>query len=122
MGIDPTTGVIALSQYEQDIKESIRIILATRKGERAMRADFGCGIHEYVFASINTGTIGLIETSVREAMLVYEPRIEVIEVDVNTEEAANGLLKIKLDYRLRDTNKRENLVYSFYISEGNPVP
>ena len=77
-------GRIAMSDFEDDIRESIRIILSTSKGERVMRPDFGCGIHEFVFASINTTTIGLIESSVREALITWEPRIELLKVLVSS--------------------------------------
>ncbi len=111
-------GRIGMSSYEEDIKEAIVIILKTPKGERLMRPDFGCGIHDYVFYPINTATITLIEKSVREAIAKWEPRVEVLTVEVSTEEAANGKLLISIDYRVRRTNNRFNLVYPFYLQEG----
>jgi phage baseplate assembly protein W len=112
------TGRIAMSEFEQDIRESIRIILSTSKGERAMRPDFGCGIHDFVFASMNTTTIGLIESSVREALTRWEPRIELLNVKVSTEEAELGRLLVGIDYRVRATNNEFNLVYPFYLTES----
>ena len=109
---------IALSEYEQDIKEAIRIILGTSKGERVMRPEFGCGIHDYVFATINTSNLMLIEDSVREALTVWEYRIDLIGVKVHTENAAEGKLAISIDYRVKTTNNRFNLVYPFYLKEG----
>ena len=111
-------GKIALSQYEDDIREAILIILGTAKGERVMRPDFGCGIHDLVFAPINTPTITLVENSVREALTVYEPRIELIRVEASTERADTGQLLVNIDYRVRATNNRFNLVYPFYLKEG----
>lgn len=111
-------GNIELSEYEQDIKEAIWIILSTTKGERVMRPDFGCGIHNYVFASINNANIGLIEASVREALTVWEPRIELKEVSVSTERADIGQLIISIDYKVKATNSEFNLVYPFYLTEG----
>ncbi|HIH44107.1 MAG TPA: GPW/gp25 family protein [Candidatus Methanoperedenaceae archaeon] len=111
-------GRIALSLYEQDIREAIWIILCTARGERVMRPDFGCGIHELVFESINATTIGLVESNVKEALTVWEPRIELQRVDVNTDKAAEGLLLVSIDYRVRRTNNRFNLVYPFYMKEG----
>ncbi|MBM3235950.1 GPW/gp25 family protein [Candidatus Poribacteria bacterium] len=113
-----TRGNIQMSEYEQDIKEAIWIILATSKGERVMRPDFGSGIYDYVFAPINTATIGLIENSVREALTLYEPRIEPLRVEVSTEEADEGKLLVGIDYRVRNTNNEFNLVYPFYLTEG----
>ena len=111
-------GRIALSEYEQDIKEALWIILSTAKGERVMRPDFGCGVHDFVFAPINTSTLTLIETSVREALTLWEPRIELIKVEVSTERIDEGKLFITIEYRVRTTNNRFNLVYPFYLTEG----
>ncbi len=111
-------GKIAMSQYEEDIKEAIWIILGTAKGERVMRPDFGCGIHDLVFASINTATVTLVENSVREALTLWEPRIELIKVEASTEYADTGKLLVSIDYRVRVTNNRFNLVYPFYLKEG----
>src|SRR5215218_2820598 len=73
-------GTILFSEYEQDIRESIRIILSTAKGERVMRPDFGCGIHDLVFEVINTTTLTQIETQIQEALAFFEPRIDVVQV------------------------------------------
>jgi phage baseplate assembly protein W len=116
--IDGTTGKIAMSSGERDIEESIRIILFTAKGERVMRPDFGSGIHDYVFASMSTATLGMIESSVREALARWEPRIQVLEVDASPEDAAGGKLLIRIKYLVRSTNQQHNLVYPFYIQEG----
>ena len=109
---------IALSEYEDDIKEAIRIILGTAKGERLMRPDFGCGIHEYVFASMNTVNLNLIENSVRVALTLWEPRIEVLSVKVNIQNADDGKLITNIEYKVRATNTQFNLVYPFYLKEG----
>jgi Bacteriophage baseplate protein W len=112
-------GKIAKSEYEQDIKEAIWIILGTAKGERVMRPDFGCGIHDLVFTPINTATITLVENSVREALTIWEPRIELIKVEASSEKSEEGKMLVSIDYRVRTTNNRFNLVYPFYIKEGS---
>lgn len=112
-------GKIAMSRYEDDIKEAIWIILGTAKGERVMRPDFGCGIHDLVFAPINTATVTLVEDSVREALTFWEPRIELIKVEASTEYADEGKLPVSIDFRVRTTNNRFNLVYPFYLKEGS---
>jgi len=117
VGVDPK-GRIDMSEYEQDIREAIWLILSTAKGERVMRPDFGCGIHDFVFASVNTSNIGLMESSVREALTIWEPRIELKDVSVSTERASEGQLLISIDYRVRSTNNEFNLVYPFYLTEG----
>jgi phage baseplate assembly protein W len=116
--VDAITGKIAMAAYEQDIKEAIRIILSTSKGERVMRPDFGSSLHDLVFASVSTAMIGLLESNVREALTTWEPRIELLRVEVATDEAHIGKLKVNIDYRVRETNREDNLVYPFYVSEG----
>lgn len=116
--VDSSAGKIAMSEYDQDIKESIWIILSTSKGERVMRPDFGCGVHDLVFAPINTTTINLVQNSIQEALTLWEPRIELIKVEVSTEKSDEGKLLVSIDYRVRVTNNRFNLVYPFYLKEG----
>jgi phage baseplate assembly protein W len=111
-------GRIAESAYEEDIREAVLVILGTAKGERVMRPDFGCGIHDFVFASINTSTVTLIGKTVREALMLWEPRIEVTGISVDTDDSDSGKLLITIDYRVRTTNNRFNLVYPFYLKEG----
>ena len=115
---DPATGDIALSCYERDVKEAIRIILQTSRGERVMRPRFGCGIHDLVFSEISATAIAAIEAAVRDSLITYEPRIELLNVVVDPFDALNGLLLIKIDYRVRRTNQTDNLVYPFYFREG----
>ncbi|MBE9519267.1 MAG: GPW/gp25 family protein [Bacteroidetes bacterium] len=111
-------GKIEMSAYENDIEEAIWIILSTAKGERAMRPDFGCGIFDYIFASMNTSTITMMEASVREALVLWEPRIDISNVDVAPDSEEEGKLHISIDYRVKNTNNRFNLVFPFYMKEG----
>ncbi len=108
-------GSFALSRYEEDIQESIWIILSTAPGERVMRPDFGCGIHEYVFAPNTTRTAGLVRQKVEEALSRWEPRIELVEVLVQADEDDPSVLLIQITYRARATDSRFNLVYPFYL-------
>jgi uncharacterized protein len=112
-----SNGKIMLSSGEDDIKEAIGIILSTSKGERVMQPDFGCGIHDLVFSSMSTTTIGMIEESVRDALVFYEPRIDVLKVEARSDEARDGLIEINLEYRVRATNNEYNMVYPFYLKE-----
>ncbi|HYR06161.1 MAG TPA: GPW/gp25 family protein [Longimicrobium sp.] len=116
--VDPRTGRIATVAEDDDIRQAIWIILSTAKGERVMRPDFGCGIHDLVFDSVSTVTAGLLENHVREALIRYEARIEVVRLDVRTAEADRGRLLLELHYRVRRTNHEFNLVYPFFLSEG----
>ena len=120
VAIDPLSGRIAISEFEQDIRESIYIILSTARGERVMRPDFGCGIHDLVFASMNRSTLGLFESNMRESIIQFEPRVEILKLDISTEEASRGKLKVSLFLRVRDTNHEFNMVYPFYLKEGTP--
>ena len=110
-------GTIRFSEYEEDVQQSIRIILSTRKGERVMRPDFGCGIHDLVFAVINTTTLTEIENGVRDALAKFEPRIDVTRVKADSGGGIDGQLLISIDYLIRGTNNQLNLVYPFYIKE-----
>jgi phage baseplate assembly protein W len=116
--VDPETGGIAVAEYEADIRQSIFIILETSRGERVMRPDFGCGVHDLVFEAIDVATLTRIEAAVRESLIKYEARIEVTSVRVDPLEAAIGLLLIELEYRVHRTNQLGNLVYPFYFREG----
>ena len=118
-------GAIAPSQYEDNIKESIQIILGTAKGERQMRPDFGCGIHELVFALNNTATAGMAAYHVEQALIRWEPRIELLKVEAFPDREKTGgasvpseRLLITVEYRVISTNTIFNLVYPFYLTEG----
>jgi len=110
-------GRIATSAYEEDIKESIRIILGTSPGERVMRPDFGCGLDDMVFMSLDSLTLGMMEAHVLEALQLWEPRIEVEEVEVTPSSLDQGLVVISISYRVISTNNQFNLVYPFYLRE-----
>jgi phage baseplate assembly protein W len=111
-------GEIALSRYEADIRQAIMIILGTAPGERVMRPEFGCGIHQYVFAPNNTHTAGLIRFQVEDALNRWEPRISLESVVVERDPADVATLLISIDYKVRATDSRFNLVYPFYLERG----
>lgn len=116
--LDPRAGGIASVAYEDDIRQSIRIILETAPGERVMRPNFGCGIHELVFTHMDSTSLQRIRSVVEEALRRCEARIEVIEVTVDDAATSEGELLVQVDYRVRKTNQRDNLVFPFYFSEG----
>jgi phage baseplate assembly protein W len=111
-------GKIAQARYEQRIEESIFLILSTSKGERIMLPDFGCGIHELVFAPNNASTLAMVTQTVRQALTTHERRIDVLDIDAETAPEQPNLLLIRINYRIRANNALGNLVYPFYISEG----
>jgi Bacteriophage baseplate protein W len=116
IGVDPT-GRIALSEYEEDIREALRIILLTSKGERVMRPEFGAGLHDFVFESMSATTIGRMQAAITDALVKWEPRVQVIGVTVEPEHGETGKLLIDIEYRVRATNNRFNLVFPFYLKE-----
>jgi Bacteriophage baseplate protein W len=107
-------GALELAAYEESVRQSIWIILGTAKGERVMRPDFGSGIHELVFDTVTDSTEGQIAASVRDALLRFEPRIDVRDVQISTSGRGEVLL-ISVDYEVRATNNVFNLVYPFYL-------
>lgn len=111
------TGKIALSAHEQDIRESIQIILSTSQGERVMRPDFGAGLHEFVFDTMSATTIGSIQAEIQDALIEWEPRIQILAVDVEPDRGEIGKLLVNIDYRVRATNTEFNLVFPFYLGE-----
>ncbi len=106
---------------EVDIAESLGILLATSPGERLMQPSYGCGLHAMVFEKINESTITRLRDLIERAVLFFEPRITLEGIDVNTEDALDGVLKIQLNYRVRKTNSSSNIVYPFYYLEGSQV-
>lgn len=106
---------------EADIKESLWILLSTSPGERVMQPSYGCGLQGMVFETINQSTMTEIKDIIERAILFFEPRITLEEIDVNTEDALEGMIKIRLDYTVRKTNTRSNIVYPFYFLEGSQV-
>jgi len=118
VALDRRTGLVEAVEHEEDIRQSIRIILETAPGERVMRPNFGCGIHEMVFTALDSTTIQLIRSAVEEALRRCEARIDVSDVTVSEEAAENGQLLIELEYRVRRTNQTGNLVFPFYFREG----
>jgi phage baseplate assembly protein W len=117
LALDPGTAAVALAEYEDDIRQAIRIILDTEPGERVMRPDFGAGLRGLLFEPLNTGTLALARHRVERALVLWEPRIDSISIAVSAD-APRGLLRIDLHYRVRRTNTFYNLVYPFYLNEG----
>jgi uncharacterized protein len=117
MGVDGRGG-LALSTEDQNIARGMFLILSTAKGERRMRPNFGCGIHDLVFAPNDATTAGLVRYHVTEALGWWEPRVEVVEVDVQTDPDEPGRLIVDIKYRVKSTNDERSLVYPFYLIPG----
>ncbi len=109
------TGSIALVSREREIEEAIRLILGTAPGERPMRPEFGCAIHDYVFAPADPDTAGRIAYEVRESLGRWEPRIDVVDVSVTFDEQDQSVMYIDIRYSIGNENDPRNLVFPFYI-------
>lgn len=116
------TGRIATTTGVDDIDRGIRVVLSTAPGERVMRPAFGCRIWELMFEPINATTLGLMGEAVRESLVRWEPRIDVLEVDVRPDFDDPGVVRIGIEYRVRVTNDHRNLVYPFYVIPGEGGP
>ncbi len=114
-------GEIQLAVHEEDIRQSIRIILSTSFGERVMRPDFGAGLHSVLFEPLSTTTMSLVQHNVERGLIEWEPRIDLLEVTVEADTGGVGRLLVNLQYRVRATNAFYNLVYPFYLLEGSPT-
>jgi phage baseplate assembly protein W len=110
-------GALAWASGEDDVEQSVWIIVATGRNEREMRPTFGCGIHDVVFAPNSPATQARLAEQVRQALVDWEPRIEVVAVDVTAPTDPTVLL-VEITYRIRATNTVHNLVYPLYIDEG----
>jgi phage baseplate assembly protein W len=117
-------GGLALARGEDDVAQAIRIILATAPGERPMRPEFGCSIHDHVFDELDAATLGEMDRAIRSALARWEPRIEVTAVHFDLMEAVYGRVLIDVTYRLRATNSIRNLVHPFYVipAEEQEIP
>jgi phage baseplate assembly protein W len=109
-------GGFSLARADHDIEQAIRIILETAPGERVMRPDFGCRIHELVFASHDAATEGLVIHYVEEALERWEPRVDLQEVNVARDLVQDGALRIEIRYQVKDTHDDRSIVYPFYIT------
>ena len=116
--VDPATNRIAMSSAEQDVEEAIRIIHRTNVGERVMLPEFGTSAGDFLVSADRAERVAALEESVREALEQWEPRITDIEVTADRDGSSKGVLAINIQYTLRVTNNQFNMVYPFYMMEG----
>ena len=115
---DPRTRDVVMVTQQQDVEESLRILLSTSPGERVMHPTYGCGLQRMVFENIDESRLTEIRSLVERAVLFFEPRVVLHEVMIDTDELFAGILRLRLDYSIRTTNTRHNLVYPLYLAEG----
>ncbi len=121
---DTDTGTVTLVSNEEDIKQSLNILLSTSLGERVMQPRYGCNLNDYIFEPLNSSVVGYIKDLVENAILFYEPRIIAENVEVTPQDSFDlieGRFTISIDYTIPETNSRFNFVYDYYKNEALTV-
>ncbi len=118
---DDQNQIAQMVEEEEDIAESLHILLSTSPGERVMRPEFGCDLQRIVFERIDESTLAQIRDLIAFSILHFEPRITLETVDVDTSDYLGGLLRIMVVYTIRSINVRTNIVYPFYFTEGTNI-
>lgn len=116
--LDSSTGKINMTSDEEDIKQAIYIILMTKKYERAMLPDFGCNIHNYVFDLPDETFKNLLQNEIIDALIMWENRITDVNVNISVDDINNGKVIVDISYIVRSTNNPNNLVFPYYMTEG----
>jgi len=106
---------------EDDIRESLRILLSTTPGERIMYPEYGCGLNALMFEQMNESAVTAMKDAIDRAVLFFEPRISLNDIEVDDSALHDGLVKLTLKYTVRTTNSRSNMVYPFYFLEGTDI-
>lgn len=114
-------GSNAMVKGAQDIAESLLVLMSTVPGQRVMFPDYGCGVKKLLFSEVSVTQFTIIKNTIRNAILLYEPRIDVNEITITPDSSNIDLLYVNIDYQIRETNTRSNLVYPFYFAEGTSV-
>lgn len=118
---DRVTGDVAMVSEDRDIRESLLILFSTAPGERVMLPEFGCDLHGSVFGGTDNSSLTHIKSLISDAILFFEPRIRLEEVQLDTDRLLEGELQIMLDYTVLTTNSRSNMVIPYYLTEGTNV-
>ena len=110
-----------MSKDDDDIAESLYILLSTLPGERLMNPEYGCDLHSQVFKNITNSTKVIIEDLIATAILYFEPRVRLISVDVNDRGQMQGMITVSITYEVKGVNSRRNMEYPFYLAEGTDL-
>jgi phage baseplate assembly protein W len=116
--VDETTGRIKTVGYEDDVREAVYLIMMTKVGERMMQPDYGCRISDFTFETMDYTQIVELQKEIMNALILWEPRIINVDVNIEVDDVTVGKLNISLSYVVRSTNNPYNLVYPYYINEG----
>jgi phage baseplate assembly protein W len=114
-------GEVKLISDIEDIESSLQIIITTRRGERVMRPKFGCDLTDQIFENLSATQTTMMKNRIKEAIVIYEPRIDVIKISLDTQNFLEGKFLIKIEYVIRATNTRRNIVFPYYITEGTDI-
>ena len=112
---------VAMVSDEEDIQQSLALLFATRRGERMMQESYGASLQEWLFAEVDEELVSHLCTSIEEAVLLHEPRIQLLDLDVSPHPELGGVLLIRIDYQIPTTNSRFNMVFPFYLNEATAV-
>lgn len=115
---DQRSGTVELVSAEEDIQQSLTILLSTSLGERVMQPTYGCNLRDSLFEALSPNVASHLKEQVRTAILYHEPRIRLNQIDLNLDEQLEGIALITVDYTILSTNSRFSLVYPFYLQEG----
>ncbi|MEM6684525.1 MAG: GPW/gp25 family protein [Bacteroidota bacterium] len=114
-------GEIKMISDIEDIESSLQIIITTRRGERVMRPKFGCDLTDQIFENLSATQMTMMKNRIKEAIIIYEPRVEVIKIALDTQNFLEGKFLIKIEYLIRATNTRRNIVFPYYITEATDI-
>jgi phage baseplate assembly protein W len=114
-------GEVKLISAIEDIEKSLQTIVTTRRGERVMRPLFGCDLTDKIFENLNATQINIMKNRVEEAIILFEPRIDVIKIALDTQNILEGKFLIKVEYIIRATNTRRNIVFPYYLTEATDI-
>jgi phage baseplate assembly protein W len=112
---------VKMLEDEVDIKSSLHILLSTRLGERVMLPGYGCNLEELLFSPLTLTLKTYVTDLIKTAILYHEPRIDVKKIDIDPTDELNGVLLVNIDFIIRSTNSRMNMVFPFYKEEGNEL-
>lgn len=115
------TKALVMSSEEADIRESLYILLTTTPGERPTRPDYGCDLHSIIFEPINAATKNRMTSIIKRAVLYFEPRIELEQVEIDVVDEGEGIVNLTLHYTITKVNSRANIVFPFYKAEGTII-
>jgi len=115
------SGDVAMASGDNDIQQSLAILFSTLRGERIMTPDFGLGLHAHVFDPVDETELGNLRSQIEDAVLFFEPRIKIEDIEFDTTDVVDGCLKIALTYWVPAINSRSNMVYPFYFREGTNI-